>query len=77
MVGIKRMAYDIWGNTVNVAARMEHTSETGRINMSRDFRDLVGERVAVEPRGGFIREALRSRRDVLFQELLEAPLFQP
>jgi class 3 adenylate cyclase len=77
VVGIKRMAYDIWGNTVNVAARMEQASETGRINMSRDFRDLVGERVAVEPRGVLSVRHSDPVEMFFFQELLEAPLSQP
>ena len=73
VVGIKRMAYDIWGNTVNVAARMEQTSETGRINMSRDFRDLVGERVAVEPRGVLSVRNSDPVEMFFFRELLEIP----
>jgi class 3 adenylate cyclase len=73
VVGIKRMAYDIWGNTVNVAARIEQTSETGRINMSRDFRDLVGERVAVEPRGVLSVRNSDPVEMFFFQDLLENP----
>lgn len=34
VIGIKRYAYDIWGDTVNVAARMESNSEVGRVNIS-------------------------------------------
>ena len=34
VVGKKKFAYDIWGDTVNVAARMESSSEPGRINIS-------------------------------------------
>ena len=45
------MAYDIWGDTVNVAARLQQGSEPGRINLSKDFRDLMGDRIDVEPRG--------------------------
>ena len=35
IVGLKKFAYDIWGDTVNTAARMEQNSEPGRINISR------------------------------------------
>jgi adenylate cyclase len=77
VVGTKRMAYDIWGNTVNVAARIEQTSETGRINMSRDFRDLVGERVAVEPRGILSVRNSDPVEMFFFQELLESPQTSP
>ncbi|MGI8636504.1 MAG: adenylate/guanylate cyclase domain-containing protein, partial [Segetibacter sp.] len=34
IVGIKKFAYDIWGNTVNIASRMESCSESGKINIS-------------------------------------------
>lgn len=34
IVGDKKFAYDIWGDTVNTAARMEQSSESNRINIS-------------------------------------------
>lgn len=34
VVGSKKFAYDIWGDTVNVAARMEQAGESGKINVS-------------------------------------------
>lgn len=34
VVGKKKFAYDIWGDTVNVAARIESASEAGKINVS-------------------------------------------
>ena len=34
VVGVKKFAYDIWGDTVNTAARMEQYSEPGKINIS-------------------------------------------
>lgn len=34
IVGAKKFAYDIWGDTVNTAARMETSSEPGKINIS-------------------------------------------
>jgi len=34
IVGVKKFAYDIWGDTVNTAARMESSGEAGKINMS-------------------------------------------
>ena len=41
IVGIKKYAYDIWGDTVNIAARMEQSSEGGRINISEATYELV------------------------------------
>jgi class 3 adenylate cyclase/ligand-binding sensor domain-containing protein/predicted metal-dependent HD superfamily phosphohydrolase len=34
VIGTKRIAYDIWGNTVNVAQRMEMASDCGKVNIS-------------------------------------------
>ena len=34
VVGTRKFAYDIWGDTVNTAARMEQSSEPGRVNVS-------------------------------------------
>jgi adenylate cyclase len=41
IVGVKKFAYDIWGDTVNVAARMEQNSEAGKINISGTTYQLV------------------------------------
>lgn len=36
VVGTKKFQYDLWGNTVNIAARMESNSEPGKINISEN-----------------------------------------
>lgn len=36
VVGAKKFAYDIWGDTVNIAARMEEACEPGKVNVSED-----------------------------------------
>jgi len=41
IVGVKKFAYDIWGDTVNTAARMEQNSEAGKINISHTTYELV------------------------------------
>lgn len=41
VVGTKKFQYDIWGNTVNLAARMEQNSEPGKVNISQATYDLV------------------------------------
>jgi class 3 adenylate cyclase len=41
IVGVKKFAYDIWGDTVNTAARMEQNSEAGKINISETTYELI------------------------------------
>ncbi len=51
VVGTKKFAYDIWGDTVNVASRMETMSEVGRINISENTYELVQNHFNCEHRG--------------------------
>jgi adenylate cyclase len=51
IVGIKKFQYDIWGDTVNVASRMENHSEPGRINISETTYELVKDRFTFSHRG--------------------------
>ncbi len=51
VVGTKKFAYDIWGDTVNVASRMESMSEPGKINISHSTYELIKEEVECEYRG--------------------------
>src|SRR6185295_11446267 len=44
VVGVKKFAYDIWGDTVNTAARMQQYGEAGKINISGTTRELVKHR---------------------------------
>lgn len=41
VIGTKKFQYDIWGDTVNIASRMETRSEKGKINISHHTYDLV------------------------------------
>ncbi len=41
IVGIKKFAYDIWGDTVNIASRMESSGEPGKVNISGTTYNLV------------------------------------
>jgi len=43
IVGVKKFAYDIWGDTVNTAARMESSGEPGKVNISDTTYELVKE----------------------------------
>ncbi len=60
VIGGSRLAFDVWGDTVNVAARMESGSEPGRINISTATRDLLS-RKTTQSRG---RLAAKNKGDL-------------
>ncbi len=51
VIGKKRFIYDLWGDTVNTAARMESHSEPGYIQLTDDTRKLLAGKFDLEPRG--------------------------
>lgn len=51
IVGVRKFAYDIWGDTVNIAARMEQNSESDKINISGATYELVKDHFICEHRG--------------------------
>ena len=51
VVGKRKYAYDIWGDTVNVASRMESSGAIGRVNISAYTYDLIREAFDCEYRG--------------------------
>ena len=67
IVGVKKYAYDIWGDTVNVAARMEQNSEAGKINMSGSTYELVKDKFQCVPRGKILAKN-KGEIDMFFVE---------
>ena len=51
VVGKKKFVYDIWGDTVNVASRMETNSEAGKVNVSAATYELAKNQFEWEYRG--------------------------
>lgn len=51
IVGIKKFAYDIWGDTVNTASRMESSGATGKVNVSGTTYELIKDHFICTPRG--------------------------
>ena len=51
VIGLHKFVFDIWGDPVNTASRMESTGVPGRIQVSDVTRDLLRERFELEPRG--------------------------
>lgn len=51
IIGSSKFAYDLWGDTVNTASRMESTSLPGRIQISAAMAASLGERFVLTERG--------------------------
>jgi PAS domain S-box-containing protein len=51
VVGKRKYAFDIWGDTVNIASRMESAGEVGKVNISAYTYDLIRNDFACEYRG--------------------------
>lgn len=51
VIGTHKFAYDLWGDTVNVASRMESTGEPGRIQVTREVVEKLTDGFAVSRRG--------------------------
>ena len=51
VIGFTKFSYDLWGNTVNTASRMESTSVNGRIQVSPSSQELLANGYLLEERG--------------------------
>ncbi|MEO8146054.1 MAG: tetratricopeptide repeat protein [Bacteroidia bacterium] len=69
VVGVKKFAYDIWGDTVNIVARMEQNSEAGKINISGATYELVKDKFNCFHRGK-IQAKNKGEIDMYFVETL-------
>jgi class 3 adenylate cyclase len=51
VIGRKRFLYDLWGDAVNTASRMESSGTPGRIQVTRATYELLEDEFRFEPRG--------------------------
>ena len=51
VIGKRKFVYDLWGDAVNTAARMESHSEPGKIHTSESTKILIADSFTLEPRG--------------------------
>jgi adenylate cyclase len=62
VIGDTRFSYDVWGDAVNTASRMESHGEPGRIHVSEAFRDLTADTFEFEERGATDIKSLGATR---------------
>jgi class 3 adenylate cyclase len=67
IVGVKKFAYDIWGDTVNTASRMESSGEADKVNISGTTYELVKDKFVCTHRGK-IRAKNKGEVDMYFVE---------
>lgn len=69
IVGIKKFAYDIWGDTVNIASRLEERGEPDKINISSSTYELLksSRELKFIPRG-FIETKGKGQMEMFFVE---------
>ncbi len=51
VIGATRFSYDVWGDTVNTASRMESSGEAGRIQVTAATREHLSDHYSFKPRG--------------------------
>ena len=51
VIGTRKLAYDLWGDTVNIASRMESHGSAGQIQVSASTHELLQKQYWFEPRG--------------------------
>ena len=73
VVGIKRFAYDIWGDSVNIASRVEAAGNIGKVNISGITYELVKEFFTCEYRGE-IKAKNKGKIDMYFVHSIKPEL---
>jgi class 3 adenylate cyclase len=61
VIGKRKFSYDLWGDTVNTASRMESTSDVDMIQVSQEVYDRVESSYVFEPRGDV---AIKGKREM-------------
>jgi class 3 adenylate cyclase len=67
VVGLKKFAYDIWGDAVNLASQMEQHSEVGKVNISGETYSLIKDNFNCTYRGK-IEAKSKGQVDMYFVE---------
>jgi adenylate cyclase len=61
VIGKQKYAYDLWGDTVNVASRLESQGVAGKIQISKETADALGNKFIIEERGSIVLKGKGAR----------------
>lgn len=67
VIGKRKFSYDLWGDTVNTASRMESTSDIGMIQVSQQVYNRLKDWYELEPRG---RISIKGKSDMSTYSLI-------
>ncbi|MDQ3340430.1 MAG: HAMP domain-containing protein [Myxococcota bacterium] len=73
VIGTKKFIYDLWGDTVNTASRMESTGLPGRVQVSEATYAILHDHFELEPRGEIDVKGKGKMRTYLLGKQLEDP----
>jgi len=71
VIGSKKFAYDIWGDTVNIASRMEGSGEVGKVNISAATYEHIKDYFDCTPRGKLKIKNMSEEIDMYFVNRLK------
>ena len=77
VVGKKKYAYDIWGDTVNVASRMESNGEPGKVNVSSSTYQYIKENYQCLYRGKISAKNIGEVDMYFVESTITKPVLQP
>lgn len=77
VVGATKFAYDIWGDTVNTAARLESASEPGQVNISEATYNLVQDQFCCQPRGNISTKNKADLSMYFVKSTIQVPALSP
>ena len=67
VIGERKFSYDLWGNTVNIASRMESEGIADQIQISAETRNMLSDTYRTSPRGEISVKGHRSRLTYLLE----------
>ncbi len=71
VIGLQKFAYDLWGDSVNIASRLESTGKPNAIHVSGDFLEALKKQSGREPKALSIGSTELKNRGIMETYLLQ------